>query len=1074
MEKLIKSSSLGLVLALLILGGSGCSPHAKMERYLAKADQYLAKGDYDRAEIEFKNALQIDSQNTTALGKLGTLYFNQGRILSARSLLLIAAEHAPANLELKLQLGLSDLAVRDFEGARTKAEFVLDRTPGNPEAPALLAEAATDAQTARAAIERLKKLPPANAETAAVHAAIGLLELRLNQPDLAEADLQKALALDSKCADAHSTMSDLYLIKKNLPLAGSELKLAADLSPARSPRRIKYAQFLLLNGEVEASRKLLVGMTQSTPDYLPAWMSLTQLVTQDKKYDEALVIVGKVLARDPINPDALVLKARLYLAKGDFAQAEDTMARALEIYPSSPQFKYQLALARAAQGDTRRAIESLNQVLAQTPAYTDAALLLAGLQLRVGERSTAISSLKVLLKQHPGILQGWLLLADAYRGMDNPAAAVAVYDEVDKSFPKDPQTALLKGLAQMQAKKIEDARASFNQALERSPDLVAATEQLIYIDLGERKFAAAKERVDGLINRQPKLAEAYVLRAKVHAAQKNLTLAEADLQKAIELQPDDPTPFFMLATIHLADKEPARALETFGQIIAKNPKDTQALLMSGLLNEQLHHYDKALAAYEQLLAIRPNSGIALNNAAVLYSEKFNQLDKAFAAAQRARELFPHEPNLADTLGWILVKKRQYPRALGLLQESADKMPASADIQYHLGVVQYLLGNEESARQSLEAALRISPLFPGSDDARSRLAVLGVVPGRPGAAGEKILANALKARSDDPVVLARLAAGEESAGNTEKALATYEDALKASPTNLSVMSSLIRLYAQKNDPAKAIELAKTAHQQAPDNTGITFTLGRLAYQTRDYNWAVGLLQEASRRQPDDAAGLRDLARADYSVGRVDEAVATMTRSLQLDGLSAAAAEGRRFLDLVALAGHPAQAVAAMETIGQALKAAPNNVPALMAAAAAGEMKADASAATAAYEKVLAQFPDFTPAKRRLAILLAAGGGDNKRAFDLAVKARAVFPEDPELAKAYGIILYRMKEYPRAFVALRESQAARANDPEIPYYLGLTQFKLGDRAAARQSLQRALDLKLGGNPADDARKLLETLK
>jgi len=40
--------------------------------------------------------------------------------------------------------------------------------------------------------------------------------------------------------------------------------------------------------------------------------------------------------------------------------------------------------------------------------------------------------------------------------------------------------------------------------------------------------------------------------------------------------------------------------------------------------------------------------------------------------------------------WILYHKHQYPRAATLLQESADKLPTVADIQFHLGMTHYML------------------------------------------------------------------------------------------------------------------------------------------------------------------------------------------------------------------------------------------------------------------------------------------------------------------------------------------------------------------------------------------------
>ena len=99
---------------------------------------------------------------------------------------------------------------------------------------------------------------------------------------------------------------------------------------------------------------------------------------------------------------------------------------------------------------------------------------------------------------------------------------------------------------------------------------------------------------------------------------------------------------------------------------------------TGILHEQLKEYDQACQAYEKVLDVDPKSLGALNNLACLYCDHLDNLEKAFQRAAKGRELYPHDPNIADTLGWILCKRHDYPRALALLLESLDKQPSDAD------------------------------------------------------------------------------------------------------------------------------------------------------------------------------------------------------------------------------------------------------------------------------------------------------------------------------------------------------------------------------------------------------------
>jgi tetratricopeptide (TPR) repeat protein len=1074
MHKLPLSSALSLVLGFYALVGTGCSPQAKKERHLAQAEQHFAAGKYDEAEIEYKNVIQLEAQHPGALGRLGQIYYEQTRLFPARAFLQRASELQPDNLVLKVKLGLIAIAFRDAGTARSQAESVLTRQPDQPEAPLLLAMTVSNPKEAESTQAYLQQLPPAVVGSAPVQLALGMLQLQQNRLDAAESYLNAALAKNPKYAEAHAALATIHLARKNGPLAEQELKLAAELAPVRSAMRLNYAQFKIQNGDPAGGRVQVEQITKDAPDYLPAWMLLANLASAEKKYDEALALVAKVLARDNLYPDALLMSPRLHMAKGEFPIAVSELEKALRVFPNSPQFLYQASLAFVATGEIKKAMGSLNLALNQAPGYTDAKVLLASLQLQTGDQSSAIVALVTVVRDHPEMIQPRLMLADAYRARNNHADALAVYERIDKDFPGNPRTPLLRGIVLLQQRKWREAREAFNQALERTPDFLPAVEQLVTLDLLEKQYANARQRLETQIAKQPKSPELHIQLARVLVAQKELAQAETALENAIDLNPAMPAPYYILATLYVGGNRQQEAMDKLQKILAINPSDPKALLMSGMLHEQLKHYDEALAAYEKLLTIDPRSGIALNNAAFLYAERFNQLDKAFATAQKARELYPLDPHVADTLGWILVQRRQYQWALTLIQESAAKLVTSADVQYHLGIARYMMGEEELSRQALEQALQLNSNFKGSEAANKSLALLRLDVAQVGADQRKIIDAALAERPDDPIALYRLAVLHEKAGKLDEAISACQAVLQTNPANVGALLSLIRLHRAKGNPAQALELAKNARKLAPENSAVNLVLGRLVYDSGDYAWSYSLMQEYSRRQPDDPEGLRDLARSAYSVGQVEVAKTALNRSLELDPRSPAAAANRRFLELVTLAENPAKAAANANVVTSALKSDPKDVPALMAAAAISEHQGDLDAATGTYNRVLEQYPEFMPACRRLVILLSTKTGDTKRAFDLALKARSAFPGDAELAKAYGIILYRQGDFSRALGMLKESAPNLQEDADLRYYLGMTQFRLNDGAGARQSLQRALELNPKSELAAEARKILAAIK
>lgn len=60
----------------------------------------------------------------------------------------------------------------------------------------------------------------------------------------------------------------------------------------------------------------------------------------------------------------------------------------------------------------------------------------------------------------------------------------------------------------------------------------------------------------------------------------------------------------------------------------------------------------AIQQYEIVLARAPKNAAALNNLAVLYQQEHDP--RAAAIAEKAYQLNPDDPLVADTLGWVLV------------------------------------------------------------------------------------------------------------------------------------------------------------------------------------------------------------------------------------------------------------------------------------------------------------------------------------------------------------------------------------------------------------------------------------
>src|SRR6266542_321635 len=640
-----------LSVALLIaMAGTGCSREAKKSRHLERANRYFQAEQYEKAEIEYLNVLRIDPRNPVAGARLGMICFEQGKLPAAYSLLRKAEQSQSDNLEVRLKLGLTYFNLTGLKEAREEAVYILQKQPTNDEALLLLVESSTTAKDLEDAQQRLQNLASQVGDRAGLQLALGFLHLR--RPDLttAESEIKRAISLDPKSSAAHLILGNLYLLRNDPKQAEQAFKSASDLAPIRSARRLRYADFKIQTGDVEAAKRVLEEITQKAPDYIPAWARLASLAFDEKKYADCETIINKVLAKDAVNLEMLLLSGRLRLAQGEAAKAITEFERLSKIYTRSPQVKSQLALAYMLDKDVAKATISLNEVTAMDPNHAEAVLLLAQINLRKGDTASVTNSLTLLTKQRPRLVPALLLLAEAHRMRGSFDDSLAVYRRVAELVPGSPEVYFQMGMVYLQQNKKVDARKAFEKSLEAAASYQPPLEQLVDLDVADKQYDAALERVQKLMEKYPKAPELQSLSARIYEAKGEADHAEAALLKAIDMQPGFRPAYLSLARIYLASNRYQQALEKLQGIVSKNPKDVPALMQIGMIQSALKNYAAAAESYEKLLAINPEFGPGLNNLAFLYSEQPGRIDDAYKMARRAKDLLPNDPYTADTLG----------------------------------------------------------------------------------------------------------------------------------------------------------------------------------------------------------------------------------------------------------------------------------------------------------------------------------------------------------------------------------------------------------------------------------------
>ena len=139
------------------------------------------------------------------------------------------------------------------------------------------------------------------------------------------------------------------------------------------------------------------------------------------------------------------------------------------------------------------------------------------------------------------------------------------------------------------------------------------------------------------------------------------------------------------------------------------PNNANVLNSLALMLDTAGQKKEAKVAYESALRIESENPVALNNLAYIIAESpGGDLDQALTFAQRANQKLPQAVEIADTLGWIYLKKNLPDNALEIFRNNVTSRPTTPHIAI-TWVWRYIQkGDKTHAKQELQNALTHNP------------------------------------------------------------------------------------------------------------------------------------------------------------------------------------------------------------------------------------------------------------------------------------------------------------------------------------------------------------------------------
>ena len=681
---------LAVLLACLVALAAGCSnPEKAKADHLAQGEAFLKERRWQEASIEFRNALQIDSNLAAAHWGLAQAYEQLGRggeyIEELQNTVKLDPNNVPARVRLANAYLLAygrQKSPQLLGEARQLAEQVTAREPNNPDGRILLANVVFFDEA----------LPPA--ERAAK----------------AEQMIKEAVALDPKRVESHMGLARFYLQTNRAADAESVYRQAVAANDRSSLAHVEYGKFLTQAGRTADAEGEFRKAVEVDPENRDVRWVLASYYLVNNRLDRAEEAYKSWAQLDWEKPEGKARLADYYATVGRFDEAAGLYQEILKAAPDYTRGRYRLGEISLQRGDAQAARAQVDELLKRNPKDADALFLRARMSSAAGRLKEAITDLKTVLDAEPRSKLGLYFMSDALYRDGQLEQARAKAGELERYYQDFLPAKLLQTQIALDSGDAEGAKRTADDLLKKLQDAAPSG------DVTPQLLADVK-------------TNAHLLRGKAAlrlAAQTpaQLAAARSDFEAARQSAPNSPLPHVNLADAAAAERKLDEAWGHLERALALDRTNFQALTALVNLASATNRLDQARARVEQLAAEQPGSAQLQYLLGQAYRSGSQQqppdAGRAEAALLRAVELDADFMPAYTALAEIYFGTQQPDRAISEYKKITERRPDDFVAFRNIGLI-------EAGRKNLDAAAeyyrRVLSIRPDEPVAANNLAAL---------------------------------------------------------------------------------------------------------------------------------------------------------------------------------------------------------------------------------------------------------------------------------------------------------------------------------------------------------------
>jgi len=766
-----------LVACAVTLGGCG-GAQARKARHLEKGHAFYAAHNYEKARVEFRNALQIAPNDSEARYQNGLVDEKLGNVREAAQFYQGAIDSNADNIEARVALARLYLLSGASDRALETIKPSLARHPDDGRLLTIRAGARVQLKDLDGALqdgERAVRSSPGSEDAVAVLA--GIYKAR-GDDDKARDLLEGSIKRFPNSVDLRLVLAQLYLSLDQGAKAEQLLLDLVRLNPTDKAHRVRLAQFYSHLDRPDEAEHVLREAVKALPDDRDLKMTLIDFLAARRGRDVAEKELTGMIAAAKDDYDLRLLQARFYEQGKDYTKAGAVyreIIAAAQFTPPGIMARDRLAYLEIETNRVPDAEGLLGEVLDKNPRDNDALILRGNLALAQKDPKSAINDLRSVLRDQPNAVGVMRSLARAHLANGEPALAEETMRRAVDVDPRDRGARLDLANLLIQLGKGEQAKPVIDELVKQHPDDADALAAQFSVDAAARDVTDAKGAADAMVAAHPKSGLGYFEQGKVAESQGHLDDALHLYSTALDYQPDSNGALESLVSVLVRLKHTPEALKRLDAVAAQYAALPFALNMKGLV--LLADRDpRAAAAFQGAIARRPSWWPPYRGLAAAQGDLAHDSGAAIATLRQGIAKSSEPQPLQSLLANLLVSLGKVDDAMGVYEDALRTNPQADVAANNLAM---LLITYKKDPQSLERARSLAARFANSPNP-DFLDTYGWVLYKRGESEAAVatLQAVLTKTPDSPTSLYHLGMAQASAGQPDAARASLMRSLKS--------------------------------------------------------------------------------------------------------------------------------------------------------------------------------------------------------------------------------------------------------------------------------------------------------